>query len=66
MTHFYHNVLFSALWVKVLFQPDEYPGWMVFGGNSPAGYSAVTMLLPITQKIRHHGKIEPYLTQWHT
>ena len=35
-------------------------------GNSPAGYSAQTILLPITQKIRHYGKNESYLTQWHT
>ena len=35
-------------------------------GNSPAGYSAGTILLPITQKIRHYGKNESYLTQWHT
>ena len=32
-------------------------------GNSPAGYSARTILLPITQKIRHYGKNESYLTQ---
>ena len=31
--------------------------------KSPAGYSAVTILLPITQKIRHHDQIESYLTQ---
>ena len=39
---------------------------MVFGGNSPAGYSVATILLPITQKIWHHGKVESYLTLWHT
>ena len=35
-------------------------------GNSSAGYSAGTILLPITQKIRHYGKNESYLTKWHT
>ena len=35
-------------------------------GNSPAGYLAGTILLPITQKIRQYGKNESYLTQWHT
>ena len=35
-------------------------------GNSPAGYSARTILLPRTQKITHYGKNESYLTQWHT
>ena len=39
---------------------------MVFGGNWPAGYSTVTKLLLIMQKIKHYGKIEPYLTQLHT
>ena len=35
-------------------------------GNSPAGYSAGTMLLVIKQKIRHNGQSESYLTQPHT
>ena len=35
-------------------------------GNSPAGYSAGTILLLITQKIRHNGKNKLSLTQWHT
>ena len=46
-------------------QQDIHPNiWLA--GNSPAGYSAGTILLPITQKIRHYGKDESYLTQWHT
>ena len=35
-------------------------------GNSPAGYSAGTIRLPIIQKIRHYGQNESYLTQCHT
>ena len=35
-------------------------------GNSPAGYSAGTILLLIKQKINPYGQNESYLTQWHT
>ena len=46
-------------------QQDIHPN-IRLAGNLPAGYSAGTILLPITQKIRHYGKNESYLTQWHT
>ena len=36
------------------------------GRKFATGYSAGTILLPITQKIRHYDKNESYLTQWHT
>ena len=35
-------------------------------GNSPVGYLAGTILLPIIQKIRHYSQNESYLTQCHT
>ena len=46
-------------------QQDIHPN-IRLAGNSPAGYSAGTILLPITRNIRHYGKNESYLTQWHT
>ena len=46
-------------------QQDIHPN-IRLAGNSPAGCSAETILLPITQKIRHYGKNESYFTQWHT
>ena len=46
-------------------QQDIHPN-IRLAENSPAGYSPETILLPITQKIKHYGKNESYLTQWHT
>ena len=60
MTQFYHNALFSALQVKVLLQPNILLA--ISSKHHPAG----TILLPITQKIRHYGKNKSYLTKWHT
>ena len=56
--------LLSNFWPNTI-QQDIHPN-IRRAGNSPAGYSAQTILLPITQKIRHYGKNESYLTQWHT
>ena len=45
--------------------PAGYSSEYSAGRKFATGYSAGTILLPITQKIRHYGKNESYLTQSH-
>ena len=65
MTQFSHDALFSALQVKVCY--SRISCWRFLANTIQQDiHLAGTILLPVTQKIRHYGKNESYLTQWHT